>query len=99
MTLLLEMKMRGLSIFMLRGAGIVFSLHLTSRKLQRWVPSRMCIWGVALEFEGVRAGRKVREPKALQTSECLWVHSLRKFFNLRSWKCHFLRFHKEIFSK
>ena len=27
----------------------------------------MCIRGVALEFEGVRTGRKVRAPKALQT--------------------------------
>ena len=26
----------------------------------------MCIRGVALDFEGVRAGRKVRAPKALQ---------------------------------
>ena len=44
--------------------------------------------GVALDFEGVRAGRKV----GAQTMGCLWVYSQRKFFNLWSWKKTFPAF-------
>ena len=47
--------------------------------------------GRSVRFEGVRSGRKVGGRKALQTR---WSEGMfpRTFLNLRSRKCHFLRF-------
>ena len=52
----------------------------------------MCIRGVALDFEGVRAGRKVRAPKALQGRGVSMGMLSKKSFKF----VHFFVFHPTI---